>query len=158
MKEIKYILHAFLLLLALITVFICLKAFYSTPGQVPQMVLNDQQTTESSVYSKGKLLFQSKCAACHILARHATGPDLCSFESRGPWTERENIYQWINNPVEFMKKDQYTKDLRAGLGGLMMPAFPELTNADIDEIINYINYACEPAMAKTCSLHFLHFH
>ena len=148
MKEIKYILHAFLLLLAILTVFICLKAFYSTQKQVPQIVLTGQQTIESNFYSKGKQLFQSKCAACHILARHATGPDLCGFESRGPWTERENIYQWIKNPVEFMKKDPYTRDLRAGLGGLMMPAFPELTNADIDEIINYINSTCTPALAK----------
>lgn len=148
MNEIKYILHAFLLLLALITVFICLKASYSKQKQVPELVLIDQHTTESNIYSKGKQLFQSKCAACHILARHATGPDLCSFETRGPWTERENIYQWIKNPVEFMKKDQYTRELRAGFGGQMMPAFPELTNADIDEIINYINSTCTPVLAR----------
>ena len=148
MKEIKYIFHAFLLLLAFITAFICLKAFYSAPGQGPQMVLIDQQTTQPTIYSKGKLLFQSKCASCHILARHATGPDLCDFESRGSWSERQNVYQWIKNPVEFMKRDQYTTELRAGLGGLLMPAFPELTNADIDEIVNYINSTCHPVLAK----------
>lgn len=47
-----------------------------------------------------------------------------------------------------MQKDQYARQLKESFGGVMMTAFPELTNADIDEIINYINETCEPAMAK----------
>lgn len=148
MKELKYILHAFFLLFAFISVFICLKAIYSTQKQVPEMVLIDQQKVTPTAFLKGKRLFLSKCAACHILFSNSTGPSLCNFESRGPWGERENVYQWIKNPMEFMKKDQYTRELKEGFGGVMMTAFPELTNADIDEIINYINNACGPAMAS----------
>lgn len=147
MKEIKYILHAFLLLLAFISVVICLKAFYSQK-HVPDMVLTNQQKAEPNAFSKGKSLFLSKCASCHILGRSFTGPDLCGFESRGPWSERENVYQWIKNPPEFMKKDPYARELKESVGGVMMTAFPELTDADIDEIINFINEACQPAMAK----------
>lgn len=147
MKEIKYILHAFLLLLAFISVVICLKAFYSQKN-VPDMVLTNQQKAEPNAFSKGKSLFLSKCASCHILGRSFTGPDLCGFESRGPWSERENVYQWIKNPPEFMKKDPYARELKESVGGVMMTAFPELTDADIDEIINFINEACQPAMAK----------
>lgn len=148
MKELKYIFHAFLLLLAIISVFICLKTFYSTQKQVPEMVLTDQQKVESNAFLKGKQLFIVKCAACHILTNHTTGPALCGFESRGPWSERENVYQWIKNPTEFMKKDQYARELKDAFGGVMMTAFPELTNADIDEIINYINNACGPTMTR----------
>ena len=147
MKEIKYILHAFLLLLAFISVVVCLKAFYYQK-QAPQMALTNQKKAEPNVFSKGKTLFQSKCASCHVLGRSFTGPDLCGFESRGPWGERENVYQWIKNPSEFMMKDPYARQLKESLGGVMMTAFPELTNADIDEIINYINATCEHAMAK----------
>lgn len=148
MKELKYIFHAFLLLLAGISVFICLKTFYSTQKQIPGIVLTDQQRVESNAFSRGKQLFQLKCAACHILFSHSTGPSLCGFESRGPWSERENVYQWIKNPTEFMKKDQYARELKEAFGGVMMTAFPELTNADIDEIINYINNACGPTMTR----------
>ena len=148
MKEIKYILHAFLLLLAFISVFICLKAFYSSPKPTLKMVLSDRQTAEPTIHSGGKELFQLECGSCHALFRHSTGPSLCGFESRGPWSNRENVYQWIKNPVEFMKKDLYTRELKEGFGGAMMTAFPELTNADIDEIINYINSTCEPTVVK----------
>jgi mono/diheme cytochrome c family protein len=148
MKEIKYILHAFLLLFAFISVFICVKEFYSTQKQVPEMDLTDQQKIESTAFLKGKQLFLSKCAVCHILFSNSTGPALCGFESRGPWSERENVNQWIKNPVEFMKKDHYTRELKESFGGVVMTAFPELTNTDIDEIISYINNACGPTMAK----------
>src|SRR6185436_8073376 len=142
MKEIKYILHAFLLLLAFIILFICLKAIISIKMHESQLVLIDQVKAEVNAFSKGKQLFQSKCGACHVLGRKFTGPSLCGFEERGPWTERENIYQWIKNPAEFMKKDPYTRELKEDAGGIMMQAFPDLSKEDIDEIINYINNAC----------------
>ena len=142
MKEIRFILHAFLLLLAFISFFICLKAFNSIKKPESRTVLTDDIKTTSNEYLKGKQLFFSKCASCHILNKHATGPNLCRFADRGPWTKRENIYQWIRNPMAFMKKDQYTKELKKSFGGAMMPAFPDLSKEDIDEIINYINNAC----------------
>lgn len=148
MKELKYILHAFLLILAFIIFFICLSPFFSTQKYIPEIVLVDQQKDEPNEFVKGKALFLSKCASCHLLPGNSTGPGLCDFESRGPWSERENVYQWIRNPIEFMKNDQYTRELKKDFGEAMMQAFPELTNADIDEIINYINSACEPAMAR----------
>ena len=72
------------------------------------------------------------------------GPLLCGFEERGPWGERENVYQWIKNPQEFMKMNEYAKELREVYSGNMMMSFPNLTNEEIDEIINYINNACLP--------------
>ena len=143
MKEIKFILHAFLLLVAFISVLICLKAVYSIKEPGSKMGLIDRVKTEANIYSKGKLLFQSNCGACHVLGKNFTGPSLCGLESRGPWSERQSIYQWIKNPIEFMKKDPYTKQLKEDFGGIMMTAFPDLSADDIDEIINYINSSCE---------------
>jgi cytochrome c2 len=148
MKEIKYIVHAFLLLLAFTTVFICLKAIYSLKKPETAIVMADRNQPGPEISSRGRQLFQSKCTTCHALFRHLTGPGLCNFESRGPWSERENVYQWLRNPIEFMKKDRYTRELKDGFGGAMMQAFPDLTNADIDEIISYINGACNPTIAK----------
>ena len=142
MKEVKYILHAFLLLLAFISVFICLKAIYSINESQTGPVLTDNMLNRPTVSSKGKLLFQAKCASCHILFKNAVGPGLCGFQERGPWTERRNIYLWIKDPAEFMKSNEYTRDLKKAFGGNMMMAFPELSMEDIDEIISYINNAC----------------
>jgi len=139
MKEIKYILHAFLLLLAFIIIFTCLKIVYSIKEPEPQAVLIDNLGTNTGRNSKGKLLFQSKCAACHIIGKDATGPALSGFEERGPWTERKKVYEWIKSPMDFMKKNEYTQNLKKTFGGNMMASFPDLSNKDIDEIINYIN-------------------
>ena len=145
MKEFKYIIHAFLLLLSSIVVFICLKTLFTfqTNQPVSELVLIDDKSV-SNAPSKGKLLFKANCASCHILGKNFTGPSLCGFEERGPWGERENVYQWIKNPVEFMKKDEYTRGLKQNYNGVLMQAFPNLTNEDIDEIINYINSVCAP--------------
>lgn len=139
MKEVKYILHAFLLLLAFIISFICLKIIYSINEPAPQTVLIDNSGTTTVSNSKGRSLFQSKCASCHIIGKDATGPALIGFGERGPWAERKNVYEWIKNPMEFMKKNEYTQNLKKAFGGNMMASFPDLSNEDIDEIINYIN-------------------
>lgn len=88
--------------------------------------------------SDGKRLFLGKCAACHHVFKEGTGPALSGFEERGSWSDREKLYEWIRNPLAFMKKDPYTKNLKVKYGSVMT-AFPDLTNAEVDAIVEYIN-------------------
>lgn len=67
-----------------------------------------------------------------------TGPALAGVETRGPWGERENLYKWVHNPAAFIPTTPYTKALQAEYGQIM-PAFPQLSNKDIDAIVEYIN-------------------
>lgn len=87
----------------------------------------------------GKTLFLTKCTSCHILNKDVDGHSLRGFEERGPWVDRKNIYAWIRNPVAFMKKDEYTRELRQKYNGLMMTGFPDLKDEEIDAICDYIN-------------------
>lgn len=153
MNEFKHILHASLLLLASIVILICLRTvLISTQyGQVSRLVVMDNVESIPKTSAKGRQLFIANCASCHIVNRNSTGPSLCGFEDRGPWGQRENAYQWIRNSQEFMKKNDYVKELRESFSGAMMTSFPNLTNVEIDEIINYINGACispEPGITK----------
>src|SRR5688572_22186686 len=149
MKEIKYIIHAFLLLLVILILFIGLKSvlveLQNDPG--PGVTIAEDTKSVSNIYVKGKELFMAKCGACHILNANSTGPSLCSFEDRGPWNERENVYQWIKNPQEFREKSQYAKELSESFPA-MMTGFPDLTNEEIDEIIKYINSVCNNSIPK----------
>jgi mono/diheme cytochrome c family protein len=95
---------------------------------------------ESAALSKGKNLFQQNCQSCHSLDKDLTGPALRGFTQRGPWENKENIYAWIKNPSAFMANNDYTKNLKAQYGSVM-PSFPGLTTAEIDEIVNYISAA-----------------
>jgi len=97
---------------------------------------------------EGKQLFQQHCQTCHSLDKQLTGPALRGFTERGPWGDKENIYKWIHNPAAFMATDKYTQDLKAQYGSIM-PAFPSLTNQQIDAIVDYIATAPPPGGGNT---------
>ena len=74
----------------------------------------------------GKTLYQGNCASCHAINKQLTGPALAGVETRGPWTDRANLYKWVKNPAAFIPTTPYTKELQAQFGGQIMPAFPQL--------------------------------
>jgi len=98
---------------------------------------NVQQPAMTEVAVLGKTLFGTKCASCHYI--FGDGPGLANFEERGPWADRNKLYEWIKNPEQFMKKDNYTKNLKEVYGSVMI-SFPDIRNEEVDAIIDYINY------------------
>lgn len=95
---------------------------------------------------EGKTLFQQNCQSCHALDKKLTGPALRGFTSRGPWGDREEVYKWIHNPAAYIQGNQYTQGLKAEFGAIMQ-AFPQLTNQQIDAIVDYIETAPAPGAA-----------
>lgn len=93
--------------------------------------------------AEGKQLFQQNCQTCHALDKKLTGPALRGFTGRGPWGDKQNIYDWVHNPSAFIAKDGYAKALQAEYGTVMQ-AFPQLTAQQIDAIVEYISTAPEP--------------
>ncbi|HEY0750436.1 MAG TPA: cytochrome c [Chitinophagaceae bacterium] len=85
-------------------------------------------------FPEGKALFEEHCQVCH--AKGKTDNLLKGFTERGPWTVRENLYQYIRDPDAFVKKDSYAKALREAFGAAK-PSFPHLTDYQIDQIVNY---------------------
>ena len=69
-----------------------------------------------------------------------TGPGIMGFLDRGPWIDRNNVYEWIRNPFAFMEKNEYTRELKKNFDS-MMTGFPELTNEEIDSICDFIKEA-----------------
>jgi mono/diheme cytochrome c family protein len=97
-------------------------------------------TAQTISIEEGRQLFEQNCRTCHELDRNLTGPALRGFTERGPWRNRRNLYSWIHNPAAFMARDRYTKDLKAQYG-VIMQAFPQLNNKQIDAIAAYVNNA-----------------
>jgi cytochrome c2 len=98
--------------------------------------------------AEGKTLFQQNCQSCHSLDKNLTGPALRNFTNRGPWGDKEEIYKWIKNPAAYMANDPYTKGLQQQYGAIMS-AFPQLTNEQIDAIVEYTNTAPEATSGAT---------
>lgn len=93
----------------------------------------------------GAAIFQQNCASCHSVFKAITGPALTGLESRGPWSDRQKLYDWIHNPAKFMASDPYTQGLKQQYGGIVMTGFPQLSEKEIDAIVDYINKAKPPA-------------
>lgn len=100
----------------------------------------------SSVFAQdGKALFNSNCASCHAINKKLTGPPLADFTKRGPWGDRKEVYKWIHNPLSYIEKDAYTKALKDEYNGIIMTPFPNLSEKDIDAIVDYIDKAAAAA-------------
>ncbi len=96
----------------------------------------------------GAAIFQSNCAACHSVTKNLTGPALADMEERGPWGDRQKLYDWIHNPAKFMQTDPYTQELKGQYGGVVMTGFPQLSEKEIDAIVDYVNTAAQKAKEK----------
>ncbi|GGD33854.1 c-type cytochrome [Flavobacterium orientale] len=83
----------------------------------------------------GKALFNAQCAACHKLDGKMTGPALRGV---GDKYEKEWLYKWIRNSADLIKSgDDRANKIFNEYGQSPMTAFPQLSDADIDNIIAY---------------------
>lgn len=83
----------------------------------------------------GEALFKANCAACHKLYARATGPALYDVTSRH---DRQWLYSWIHNSSELIKSgDAEAVAIFDEFNGQVMTPFPQLSEADIDNILAY---------------------
>lgn len=83
----------------------------------------------------GKALFNAQCAACHKLDAKMTGPALRGV---GDKYEKEWLYKWIRNSAELIKSgDERANKIFNEFNKSPMTAFPQLSDADLDNIIAY---------------------
>ena len=99
------------------------------------------QDGRTPALDEGMTLFKNKCASCHAKNMKAklTGPALQGVEER--WgDDREKLRQWIRNSQAFLATgDAYANALYQEYAQSVMTAFPELSDGQIDNILDYIN-------------------
>jgi len=96
---------------------------------------------------KGKELFNTNCAACHKLDAKSTGPALRGVADKH---EKAWLYKWVHNSSEMIKSgDPAAVKLFAENNKSVMTAFPQLSEADIDNIIAYTSQPKAEAPAST---------
>jgi mono/diheme cytochrome c family protein len=96
-------------------------------------------------YANGKKLFNANCAACHKLDKKLIGPALGGVTDR---RENEWLQAWIkdNNALR-ASGDQDAIDIFNEYNGMVMTAYPQLTEQDINDILVYTNGEPEEAPA-----------
>jgi mono/diheme cytochrome c family protein len=84
---------------------------------------------------KGKEIFNANCAACHKLDAKATGPALRGV---GAKYDKAWLYKWIHNSGDLIKSgDAQAVKVFEENNKVPMTAFPQLSEAEIDNIIAY---------------------
>jgi cytochrome c2 len=95
----------------------------------------------------GKNLFQTNCAQCHNPIKVITGPALKGVTSRV--TDTSLLHDWIHNNTKVLASgNAYFNNLYNQYGRAPMNVFPNLSNAEIDAILSYVESYAAP-MAKT---------
>lgn len=84
----------------------------------------------------GKSLFNSLCAACHKPYDKLIGPALNGVTSRH---SKEWIHSWVHNNQELIANgDAEAVAIYEEFNKTAMPVFPQLSTADIDNILAYV--------------------
>jgi mono/diheme cytochrome c family protein len=94
---------------------------------------------------QGKALFNANCAACHKLDAKMTGPALRGVSAKH---DKEWLHKWINNSKALIAAgDAEAVKVFEENNKVAMTAFPQLSAADIDNIIAYTDTPKEEAKA-----------
>ncbi len=100
-------------------------------------------TTTITKAQDGKALFQSNCASCHNPFKVITGPALQGVTSRVP--DKTLLHAWIHNNQKVLASgNPYFTALFNQFNKTPMNVFPDLSDKDIDAILNYIETAKPP--------------
>jgi len=87
--------------------------------------------------AKGKALFQTNCASCHSPIKQVLGPALKGVTERVP--DKKLLHDWIKNNSKVLQSgNPYFTALYQQFNKAAMNTFPNLTDADIDDILKYV--------------------
>lgn len=93
----------------------------------------------------GAAIFKQKCTACHKLDRKSIGPALAGVQDR---RDEAWLHKWIKNSQSLVASgDADAVKLFEEYNKIAMPAFPELADSDISNILAYIKEGDKPAAA-----------
>lgn len=92
----------------------------------------------------GKTLFKSKCASCHSVDKDLTGPALKGMLDR-VGGDKDLLFAWIrNNKKVLASGNKYYNDLYKKWNQASMNLYPELTDADLEAILEYVETWAPP--------------
>lgn len=99
-------------------------------------------------WSQGEGLFKAKCASCHQIHKNGTGPKLSGAKQR--WAdagEADLIVKWVQNNVQLRASGKSKRALAvfSEYGGSAMSVFSDLSEKDVNSILDYANSVPEVA-------------
>jgi cytochrome c2 len=110
-------------------------------GQNQQSASENNNTNAAATPAdNGKQLFMSNCAQCHSINQDKMGPKLSGVLGR--WNgDTTQLVAFIKNSQSVISSgnNQYAAKLFHTWSEATMPAFPNLSDKDVKDILAYIN-------------------
>lgn len=101
-------------------------------------------TAAAGDIGKGKELFTTNCISCHQVLKKGVGPALTGVTGRH---SHEWLVKWIHNSTAMIKAgDPEAVAISNEFGGAVMTAFPNLSDAQITDILAYVE-SVKPVVA-----------
>ncbi len=96
---------------------------------------NNIKENISIVNNNGEALFKANCATCHKPTENYVGPALKGVVKR--WENKELLYAFVKKSQEVIGRNEYAKKLFEEYKQSPMLPYPNLSNEDIEGILNY---------------------
>jgi cytochrome c551/c552 len=110
-------------------------------GFIILLTFSNSLTAQDGNPANGKTLFNTNCAACHLLDKKMTGPPLRNIEARladEQGLDRTWMATWIRNSAGVIKSgDAYANKIFNEYNQTAMTPFPSLSDQDISDILAY---------------------
>ncbi len=128
-----------------VSLFLSVNALVFAQDSIPAEGASEQGAQQASAEAgaaggdaaAGKELFNTLCAACHKLDSKSIGPAL-----RGVTETRDSewLHSWIKNSSALIAQgDEQAVAIYNEYNQVAMPPFPQLSDADIDNILAYVS-------------------
>ncbi len=96
---------------------------------------NVTQENIAATNTNGETLFKANCASCHKPTEQFVGPALKGVGSR--WESKELLYAFVKNSQEVIGRNAYAKKLFEEYKQSPMLPYPQLSDEDIQGILDY---------------------
>lgn len=84
----------------------------------------------------GEALFKANCSSCHALNKRVLGPALAGVNAK---YSNEWLHKWIKNSTALVASgDKQAVAIYEEYNKVVMPSFPQFSDADIDNILAYV--------------------
>ncbi len=100
---------------------------------------NNNGSSAKTATAAGEQLFKINCSQCHRPNEDFVGPALKNVVTR--WTNKDLLYEFIKQSQDVIDKNPYAKKLYIKWKMMYMQPFPNLSNEDIDRILEYCDNA-----------------
>lgn len=112
----------------------------SAPSDAAAAMETSVDLVDRRQLAHGAVVYQKRCSGCHGLTGNGLG-DAAAYLQPKPRDYREGVYKFTSTPYgKKPTRQDLVRTIRRGAKGTSMPAFPWMSEEDLNAVIDYVIY------------------